>query len=104
MLGFAEAGQVGIDDGGEGAFVAEVDLNLAEVFALFEQVGGVRVAERVDMGVFFDAAGFEGQTETTLESATGHGLGGGAGPLAATALGGEEKGWMAMGFPVLAQE
>jgi hypothetical protein len=36
MLGFAEARQVGIDDGGNGAFVAEVDLNLAEVLALFE--------------------------------------------------------------------
>ena len=39
MLGLAQAGQVGVDDGGGGAFVAEVDLDLPEVFALFEQVG-----------------------------------------------------------------
>jgi hypothetical protein len=36
MLGFAEAGQVGIDDGGRGTFVAEVNLDLPEVFPLLK--------------------------------------------------------------------
>lgn len=104
MLGFTETGQVGIDDGGDGAFVAEVDLNLAEVFALFEQVGGVRVTQRMDVGQLFDAAGFEGQAKAALESAARHGFGGRAGPLAATTFGGEQKDRMAVGFPELAQE
>lgn len=43
MLGFAETGQVGVEGGDVGVFVAEVDLDLAEVFALFEQVCGVRM-------------------------------------------------------------
>jgi len=36
MLRLAQAGQVRVDDGGVGAFMAEVDLDLAEVLALLE--------------------------------------------------------------------
>lgn len=43
MLRLAQAGQMRVDDGGGGAFMAEVDLDLAEVLALFEQVGGATV-------------------------------------------------------------
>ena len=49
MLGFAEARQVGVDDGGDRTFVAEVDLDLAQVLALLEQVSCVRMAQRMDM-------------------------------------------------------
>ena len=104
MLGFAEAGQVGVDDGGNGTLVAEVDLNLAEVFPLFEQVGCVRVAQRMDVGLFFDAAGFEGQAESALEGGAAHGFGGAGGAQTAMTLGGKEKDGMAMGFPLFAQE
>ncbi len=44
MLSLAQAGQMGVDDGGGGTFMAEVDLNLAEVLALFEQMRRVTVA------------------------------------------------------------
>ena len=37
MLGLAETGQVGVEGGDGRALVAEVDLDLAEVLALFEQ-------------------------------------------------------------------
>jgi hypothetical protein len=104
MLSFAQARQVGIDDGGDGAFVAEVDLDLAQVLALFEQMGGVRMAERVDMGVLFDAAGLEGLAKAALESSARHRFGGGGSALAAAAFGGEEKARMAVGFPKLTQE
>lgn len=104
MLGFAEAGQVGINDGGDGAFVAEVDLNLAEVLALFEQVGCVRVPQRMDMGLLFNAAGFEGQAESPLEGGAAHRLGGGGSAQAAVTFGGKKEGWMAVSFPLLAQE
>ena len=104
MLGFAKARQVGIDDGGHGAFVAEVDLNLAKVLALFEQVGGVRMSQRMDMGLLFNAAGIEGQAESPLEGGAAHRLGGGGSAQAAVTFGGKQEGRMAVGFPLLAQE
>lgn len=104
MLGLAEAGQVGVNDGGNGAFVAEVDLNLAQVLALFEQVGGVRVSERMDMGPFFNAAGGEGQAKSTLKGGVGHRRGGGGSAQAAVAFGGKKEGRMAVGFPDFAQQ
>jgi hypothetical protein len=36
MLGFAEAGQVGVESGDGRTFVSEIDLNLAEVLPLFQ--------------------------------------------------------------------
>ena len=104
MLGFAEAGQMGVDGGDDGTFVAEVDLDLAEVLALFEQVRGVGMAQGVNVGVFFDAAGIEGQPEGALERGAAHGFGGGGGALAGMTPGGEDQRGMAMGFPLLAQE
>jgi hypothetical protein len=38
---------VSIDDGGGGAVMTEVDLQLAEVFALLQQMGGIAVAQRL---------------------------------------------------------
>ena len=104
MLGFAEAGQVGVNDSGNGAFVAEVDLNLAQVLALFEQMGGVRVSECMDMGSLFNAAGGEGQAKSTLKGGAGHRRGGGGSAQAAVAFGGKKEGRMAVGFPDLAQK
>jgi len=43
VLGLTEGGQVGIDDRGGGAVMAEIDLELAEVFALLQQMGGIAV-------------------------------------------------------------
>ena len=104
MLGLAEAGQVGVDDGGQGALVAEVDLDLAEVLTLLKQMGRVRMAQGVRMRCLFDSAGTEGDSEGALEGGAGHRFGGRAGALAAAAFGGKEQGWMPMGFPLLAQE
>ena len=104
MLGLAEAGQMGINDGSNGAFVAKIDLNLAEVLALFEQVGGVRVSQRMDMSPLFNAAGGEGQPKSPLEGGVAQGLGGGGSAQAAGTFAGEQEGRMAVGFPELAQE
>jgi len=56
MLRLAQAGQMRVDDGGVGAFMAEVDLDLAEVLALFEQMRGVTVPQRMHVRGLFDAA------------------------------------------------
>ena len=47
MLGFAEAGQVGVNGGDGRALVAQIDLNLTEVLPLLQQMGRVGVAQRI---------------------------------------------------------
>jgi hypothetical protein len=104
MLGLAEAGQVRVNDGGDRAFVAEVDLDLAEVLALLQQVGRIRMAQGVDVRLLFDAAGLEGEAEGPLQRGTAHRFGGAAGAQPTVPLGGKEQDRMAMRFPLLAQE
>jgi hypothetical protein len=104
MLGLAEARQVRVDGGDQRTFVAEVDLDLAEVLPLLEQVRGVTVAQRVDMRGLFHAAGIEGEAEGALQRGAAHRFEGGAGPLTAMAFGGKEPRGMAVGFPLLAQQ
>jgi len=103
MLGLAQAGQVRVDDGGIGAFMAEVDLNLAKVFALFKQMRGVTVPQRMYVRGLLDAAGLEGQAEAALQRGPAHGFSGGGGSLATVAFGGEEQRGMPMRFPVFPQ-
>ena len=92
-------------EGGDGrTFVAEVDLDLAEVLALFQQMSGVGVAQSVNVGLLFDATGLQGQTEGALESGAAHRFGGGGGALSAVAFGGKEEGGMLVGEPLPAQE
>ena len=43
MLGFAEAGQVRVEGRHGRALVAQIDLDLAEILTLLQEVGGVRV-------------------------------------------------------------
>jgi len=104
MLGFAQTGQVGIDGGDDWALVAEVDLDLTEVLALFQQVSGVGMAQRVNVGVLFDTAGLEREAEGPLQRGAAHRFGGGGGALAAVAFGGKEQRGMTMAFPLLAQQ
>lgn len=104
MLSFAETGQVGVDGRHRGALVAKVDLDLPEVLALLKQVRRVTVAQRVDVGVLFHTAGMKSQAEGPLKSRVMHRLGGGAGPLTAVTLGGEQERGMTMGFPQIPQQ
>lgn len=104
MLGFAQAGQVSVEGGDVGIFVAEVDLDLAEIFTPFQQVGRVGMTQGVDMGVLFDAAGFECEAKGALEGAALDGICSGCGALTGMAFAGEEQRGVAMGFPLFAQE
>ena len=74
----AFGGDVGVDFGGAGGFVAEEGLDVAEVGAGFEEVGGEAVAEGVDGDAFFNLRFFEGVFEDGLDAAVGIGLVGGA--------------------------
>ena len=103
MLGLAQARQVCIDDGGSRAFMAEVDLDLAEVLALFEQMRGVTVPQRVDVRGLLDATGQQSHAKAALQRGAAHGYGGGGRPLATVAFGGEEQRGMPMRFPVFPQ-
>ena len=90
--------------GADGRGVAQVDLELAEVFALLQQVGGIAVAQRMNVGGLFDAAGAEGLAKAALKGGAVHGLGGRGHALAAVALGREDKARVPMGAPDLAQQ
>ena len=104
MLGLAQTGQVGVDGGGDGTLVTEIDLDLAEVLALFEQVRGIAVTQGVEVGGLFDAAGLERQAEGALECGAGHGMSGAGTDLATVALGRKEQCGMTMSLPLLAQQ
>ena len=104
MLGLAQARQVRVDGGDQRAFVAEVDLDLAEVLALFEQVRGVRVSQSVNVRGLFDAAGLEREPEGALQRGAAHGFRGRGRALSAVAFGGKEQRGMTVGFPELAQQ
>jgi hypothetical protein len=95
---------VRVNGGDDRALVAEIDLDLAEVLALLEQVRGVRMAQGMDVRRFGDAGGQEGQAEGALERGAGHRLGCGARPASAVPLGGKEQDRMAVRFPLFAQE
>jgi hypothetical protein len=104
MLGLAQARQVGVDGGDERAVVAEVDLDLAEVLARFEQVRGVRMAQRVNVRGLFDAAGVQREAEGPLQRGAAHRFRGRGRALSAVAFGGKEERGMAVGFPQFAQQ
>ena len=103
MLGLAERGQMGVDDRGDGALMAQVDLELAQVFALLQKVRGVRMTQRMDMHALFNATGLQGEAEGALQRGAAHRLFGGRRPQAALAFGREEPARMPMGEPNLAQ-
>ena len=104
MLGLAEAGQVGVDGRDQRASVTEIDLDLAEVLALFEQVGCVRMTQRVNVRGLFDAAGLEREAEGALERGAAHGFSGRGGALSTVTLGGKEQRGVPMRFPLFPQE
>jgi len=104
MLGFAEAGQVRVDGGHDRATVAEIDLNLAEVLALLEQMRRVGMAQGMDVRGLGDGAGLEGQPKCALERGAAHRFGRSARAQSAVALGRKEQDGMAVRFPLLAKQ
>ena len=67
MLGFAQTGQVGVNGGDDRTLVTQIDLDLAEVLALLQQMRRVGMSQGMDVRLLGDGAGFEGQTEGALE-------------------------------------
>lgn len=61
-------GQMGVNFGGAGTGVAEVLLDEAEVDAVLEQVGGIGVAQGVDVSAFVQTTPLHGVTEGALET------------------------------------
>jgi hypothetical protein len=104
VLGFAEAGQVGVESGDHRTLVAEIDLKLTEVLTLLKEMGSITVAKCVRMGVFGDAARFQGQAKGFLQSGMGHGFARGGRALTIVTFAREEQSGMAMGFPLLPEQ
>ena len=59
---------VGIDHGGADIFVAEEFLDGANVVAVFEEMGGERVAEGVATGLFINTGQLDGLFDGTLQN------------------------------------
>lgn len=93
-----------VERGDRRTFVPEVDLDLAQVLPLFQQVGRIGMAQGVGMSRLLDAAGLESQTESALESRAAHRFERGGSALAVVAFGGKEQRGMAMALPLLTQE
>ena len=93
-----------VERGDDRTFVAQIDLELAEVLALFQQVRRVGMAQGVDVRGFFHAAGPERQTKGPLQRGARHRRGSRGRALAAVTLGGKEQRGMAMRLPLLPQE
>ena len=60
------ARQMGVEGRGARTAMAQVVLNQAQVNARFQQVGGVRMSQRVHMGSFGEATAFKRRAESTL--------------------------------------
>lgn len=99
MSGLGETGQMSIDRGGDWTDVTQVDLDLTQVLALFQQVGCVTVAQRMYMSGFAHVADVQGQTKSPLQSAAVDGFSGGGRSVARVAFSGEEQSGMAMSLP-----
>ena len=64
--GFADRGQMGVDDGGVERFVAEILADLAEGHALLEQVRGIAVPQAVGGGGAIHRTGSTGEAVSHL--------------------------------------
>jgi hypothetical protein len=104
MLGFAETGQMGVDGRDGRTLVAEVDLDLPEVLALFQEMGRVTVAQTVNVRGLLDAADPQPEPEGPLQSGALDRFGGGGGALAAVTFGREEPGFMPMSLPLFSEQ
>ena len=97
-------GQMGIDGGGFGRVVAKVYLDLTEIDACFQEMGGKAVSKGSYGGEFVNAAFSEGEAKGILNVTIGHGYGGGSPMDAAPAGSREDPDGIMMGLPVLTQD
>src|ERR1044071_1865516 len=99
-------GQMGVDGGRARAGMAEVLLDEAEIDTVFEQVGGVGVAQGVDVGALIQTAPLDGVTESALQTvASDRSAVMGDGVLDAVSGGGrKEPDGRAMRAPVVSQQ
>jgi len=98
-------GQVEVNHGGFQPCMAEELLNAAQVDSGLQQMGGIGVAQSVDANVLFcDAGELFCSAKSALDTAFGHGQGGGGCLFAVSADGGKDKMRMSMRFPVLSQD
>src|SRR5260370_14942389 len=103
MLGLTNAGQVRIDGSNGRTLMAEVDLDLAQVLSLLQKMSRIGMAQRMNVGVLFDSALAQGQSEGALEGGAAHWLGGRGRALAIMPLAWEKPHRAAGSFPVGAQ-
>ena len=105
MLSLTKAGQVRVEGGDSRIFVAEINLDLAQVLPLLKEMGRVGMTKRVHVRMFLNAASLKGQAEAPLQGGPTQGSGGGGRSRASSAtFGWEHKRRVAMSFPLLAEQ
>src|SRR5260370_40122032 len=103
VLGLTNAGQVCIDGSNGRTLVAEVDLDLAQVLSLLQKMSRIGIAQRMNVGVLFDSALAQGQSEGALEGGAAHWLGGRGRALAIIPLAWQKPHGVAVSYPECAQ-
>ncbi len=93
-----------VKGGHDRTFMAEIDLELTQVLALFQQRRRVGMPQRMNVRGLFHAAGLEGEAKGPLQRGARHRFGGRGRALAAAAFGRKEQSGMTMSLPELAQE
>ena len=61
VLGLAQRRQMGVDDRGGGVAMSQVNLELAQIFALFQQMRRVGMTQGVDMRLLGEPTSLEGR-------------------------------------------
>jgi len=97
-------GQLRVEHGGLGSGVAQDLLDDAEIHALFQQMGSVGMAQRMDRGPLVHTGLGQGLLEGDLDAGDRQGLLGGWLPPPAATGSREEPLRMAMGLPELSQK
>ena len=104
MLGFAETGQMGVKGRDGRTLVAEVDLDLTEILALFQEMRRVTMAQAMYVRGLPDSAGPQTEAEGALQSGPLDRFGGGGGALSAVTFGREEPLPMTMSLPLFSEQ
>ena len=95
---------MGIECGDFGPPMTEVDLDLAEVLPLFQQMRRITMPQRVGVGGLGDATGPECQPKGPLHGRTAQRFGGRGRALAVGTRGGKQQPRMLVGAPEFAQQ
>lgn len=102
-LELSQFGQMGINGGCFRSGMAEVLLDLSEIDAVFQKIGGIGMSQSVDGGFFMDTTLMKGSAESILNVAERHRMIGRTAMDATAAAGRKDPDGIAMELPAFAE-